>query len=341
MNRRRRKPRPRLEEPHKTVRLHGTSYEVLELLSHRDRGRWLVRDFRPPPEGTRRLAIIVPFDEACEQLRRSLRRLPAHASSLPTLIDHGRLDGQYCFIVEWVPGIDLERYLDRVRAGRTVRPSVTQCLRLFRGTVHSLRLMHDVSQLVHGDLKPANLVLTTHPSQLRLIDFGSSWQWDRSRHRVPGDGVDPVFSAPEVFLRDAPAESSADQFSIGVLLYLMLTMRIPYDGFGGRIGHPEFREYLEESELVPVPPSQLIEEPEKIPKSILTGIDDVVLRMLAIDPRDRFPNSIAWSKAFDVLQAKVLRAAHAEPEGLSGGVTLWDTFTRLCRTIFGEPPTGR
>jgi serine/threonine protein kinase len=338
MSRRRRKHPPQ-SESREQIRLHGGRYEKLELLSQRDRGRWLVRDFRPPPKGTRRLAIIVPFDEACQQLRRSLRRLPAHASSLPTLIDHGRLDGQYCFIVEWVPGIDLERYLERVGSGRTVRPSVTQCLRLFRGTVHSLRLMHDVSQLVHGDLKPANLVLTTHPSQLRLIDFGSSWQWDRSRHRVPGDGVDPVFSAPEVFLRDAPVEPSADQFSIGVLLYLMLTMRIPFYGFGGRIGHPEYRDSLRGSDLVPEPPSQLIQEPEKIPRSILAAMDDLVLRMLALEPRDRFPSSLAWSQAFDALHAKILQAAHAEPEGGNGGTTLWDTFSRACRTIFGEPPT--
>jgi serine/threonine protein kinase len=176
MNQRRRKHPPQSESREQT-RLHGGGDEELKLFSQRDRGRGLIRDFRPPPKGTRRLAIIVPFDEACQQLRRRLRRLPDHASSLPTLIDHGWLDSQYCFIVERILGIDLERYLERLGFGRAVQPSVTQCLRLFRGTVHSLRLMHDVSQLVHGDLKPANLVLTTHPSQLCLIDFGISWQW--------------------------------------------------------------------------------------------------------------------------------------------------------------------
>lgn len=299
------------ERSHITLR--RNRYEVLERLSLPDRGRWLVLDHRPPPKGTRCVAILLPDSEATSQLRRTLMRLPPHASSLPRLIDHGRVGQDYCLIVDWCKGVDLSEYLSRIRSGKAVRPSPTELVRLFRSVAHSLRLLHDVCQVVHGDLKPANLILTVRPSSLRMIDFGSSWQIEKTKNRASGDGSDPIFSAPENYLPDALACPASDQFSIGVVLYLMLTLQVPFDGLGGKVGHENYRDSFLEEDYRPEPPSRLMEAPERIPKEILQELDSLVLRMIRIKPEERFPNSRAWANAFDRLQMKIKIAADEAP----------------------------
>lgn len=277
-------------------------YEVIERLSLPDRGRWAVRDHRPPPKGTRRVAIVLPGDGALRQLHRSLSRLPSHANSLPTLIDHGRLGKDYCLIVEWIPGIDLREYLLRVGEGRTPRPSPTESVRLVRGLAHSLRLLHQNCGVIHGDLKPANLILTVKPSSLRVIDFGSSWQVERTRARLPGDGSDPTYAAPEFFDSGGPVSAASDQFSVGVILYQMLTQQIPFEGLGGKVGHPELRsEFDGEIES----PSRLTDPDRRLPGDVRREIDSVLRTMLRLDPNDRFPNSGAWTDALDHLSRRI------------------------------------
>ena len=290
-----------------SFRLGSHRYEVIERLSLPDRGRWAVRDRRPPPKGTRRVAIVLPDDGPVRQLHRSLSRLPPHANTLPTLIDHGRLGKDYCLIVEWIPGIDLREYLLRVGAGRTPRPSPTESVRLVRGLAHSLRLLHQCCGVIHGDLKPANLILTAKPSSLRVIDFGSSWQVERTRTRLPGDGSDPTYAAPEFFDSDAPATAASDQFSVGVILYQMLTQQIPFEGLGGKVGHPEIRSEFD-GELESV--RQLTDPDGRVPGEVHREIDSALRTMLRLDPNDRFPNSRAWTNSLDHLARRIDQLAH-------------------------------
>lgn len=249
--------------------------------------------------------ILVPNNEATAQMRRSLLRLPGHATSFPSVVDHGPHGTDYFFVLEWFPGGTLENYLKRVRSGKTPRPSPTECMRLFRGLAHSLRMLHEIAQVIHGDLKPANLVLTTRPSSLRLIDFGSSWPLQRTSVRLRGDGADPVFQAPEFFLEGVLADPRSDQFSLGVNLYLMLTMTVPFGGLGGKIGHEDFRDSFQKNSESLVPPSELVSFKENIPTAILKELDRVVLRLLQIDPQDRFQDSRQCSNAFDAFAALV------------------------------------
>lgn len=298
--------------PVSVLRLGRSRYEVLDRISLPERGRWLVRDHRPPPAGTRYVAILRPDDPASRQLHRTLRRLPEHAGSLPSLVDQGWVDGQFCAVVRWWKGIDLEQYLQRLEKGRSDWPSPTECIRLVRGLVHGLRFLHERCQVVHGDLKPSNLILTMQPSSLRMIDFGSSWQIDRTRDRVPGDGTDPTFSAPELLDLSRPITEAVDQFSVGVILYLLLTRRIPFEGLGGRIGQAGVREELAAEDLLPVPPRRFLPDAEKIPHGVLDEIDQFTVRMLQPEPGERFVNSKSWCQAIDGLHLRIQSASHAE-----------------------------
>src|SRR5690606_16831665 len=125
-----------------------------------------------------------------------------------------------------------------------------------------------------------------------------------------GDGSDPVFAAPENYLPDAPVSPVSDQFSIGVVLYLLLTLEVPFDGLGGKIGYDEYRESFCEGTYRLDPPSRLLEAPEQIPDGVLRELDSLVLRMLRINPEERFPNSRAWTNAFDRLHEKIKMASN-------------------------------
>jgi serine/threonine protein kinase len=174
-----------------------------------------------------------------------------------------------------------------------------------RGISHNLRLLHAVSGLVHADLKPGNLVIKVKPRCLRLIDFGTSWQIERTRNRVAGDGFDPIYAAPELLCGNAPLMESADQFSVGVLFYQLLTLKLPYVGLGGRVG---FHQSAAERDSLWEAPSAFVADRDRIPPSILKLTDELCYRMLRIEPRDRFPNSRAWSNAFDQLQVRIQQA---------------------------------
>ncbi len=284
----------------------GVEYKILAQLSLPERGRWLVRDPRPYPKGTDRVALILPNNATTAQIKRSLLRLPSHANGFPHLIDHGRYGSNYLLLVEWITGLDVGEYLGRIRNNATVRPSLPQVVALVRGLAHNLRLLHDVSGLVHADLKPANLIIKVKPRCLRLIDFGTSWQIERTRNRMPGDGFDPIYAAPEMTFGNTPLMGSVDQFAVGVLFYQLLTLKLPYVGLGGRVG---FHDYAADSDSLWEAPSRFVSDRDKIPASILRLTDEICHRMLRLNPRDRYANSRAWSNALDHLHVRIQQAA--------------------------------
>lgn len=88
--------------------------------------------------------------------------------------------------------------------------------------------------IVHRDIKPENVMLTdpTDPTSVKLIDFGLAAYISSSRmHMHCGS---PGFVAPEVIQR-RPYDSRADVFSIGVLLFVMLTGTLPFAGGQGPV----------------------------------------------------------------------------------------------------------
>src|SRR5262249_2239199 len=133
----------------------------------------------------------------------------------------------------WIVRQSLERYLDKARRGRAPVPGAVQSFRLARGLAHAMTKVHRVNDVVHGDLKPANLLLARGTNRLITIDYGSACPGGAPPHRVAGDGLTPVYAAPEQLRGDAAVDWRADQFAIGVVLFELLTLAIPYEGLGG------------------------------------------------------------------------------------------------------------
>ena len=94
--------------------------------------------------------------------------------------------------------------------------------------------LHDAG-IVHRDLKPENLMLSTRATAsnseyptIKVIDFGLSKHYDKSKKMTEHVGSS-YYMAPEV-LKDTYEGGSSDMWSLGVILYILLSGKPPFDG---------------------------------------------------------------------------------------------------------------
>jgi serine/threonine protein kinase len=316
------------------IRIRGRDFEVWEQLSLPNRGRWKIRDPEPLPKGTMLAAILLPSDTRARQLLKSYARIPSSHSNLPRLVTSENRNGTLSMVVTWCEGIDVASYLDAVTSGRWKRPSASEVVRRFKSLAYSLAVLHNTCRIVHGDIKPPNLIFPNDPGSMAMIDFGSSWQMERTATRDLGDGTDEYYSAPEVFLELPKVDARADQFSAAVVLYEMLTLKLPYAGLGGKAGHPGYEDAASRF----VPPSAHISDREQIPPSILKQIDQVLETALQLEPNHRFPTTMHFAKALDAI---CLNFKIAESESEHKEESFWQTLHRWTfntdQKKFGNP----
>jgi serine/threonine protein kinase/tetratricopeptide (TPR) repeat protein len=133
-------------------------------------------------------------------------------------------DGRPYLMMEYVEGDPIDRYC----AGRNL--SLRERLEVFRVVCSAVTHAHR-ALIVHRDLKPGN-ILVTKEGQVRLLDFGIAKVLD------PGDGdaaltatgarlLTPRYASPEQ-IRGGPTTVATDVYSLGVILYELLTGRSPY-----------------------------------------------------------------------------------------------------------------
>lgn len=266
-------------------------YYLLDQLGGTGRERYRAFDPHSGYGGDFALVQRLPFGPETEARLRVLRRLKEH--HFPRIWQWQRAGKFVDVALSWTEGIQLSDYLSGMRAGQNRHIDPSQAVRLFFGMVHGLRYLHRELQLVHGDIQPGNLILTSHPSKLLMIDFGSAWTTETTMFRTEGDGQQRAFAAPELQLGMTPVSAQADQFSLTAVLFQMLTDELPYGGLGGQAGRPEFIEAAAEGYESP---SQLSARCRALPRSLRDELDQLCQRGLALDPRHRYPGDPAWLK---------------------------------------------
>lgn len=278
------------------VTVGGRTYFVVELL-----GRGVARKVFDPRAGVGgdfRVLHALPRSPATSQRLETLRRAAEKNLNLPTVYECRPDRGRISVLTGWVWGIPLDRYLADVRAGMQPRPSSREVVRLLRGLFHGVCHFHHDAHSVHGDIKPANVVLEPRPTKFTLIDFGSAWPVERTTRRESGDGISAPYAAPEQLQGNAPVDFRADYFALGVLGYELLTLEIPFDGVGGRAGLPKLRDAFAGKYR---PPSALSADRGRIPRAAAAGLDRFIARCLALDPIARFDNRTGCLAAVDAL----------------------------------------
>ena len=132
-----------------------------------------------------------------------------------------------------------------------------------------------------------------------------------------------VYTAPEFLRGDRRVDFRADHFSLGVVLYEILTDKIPYDGHGGKVGVlPD--PIRSGSRLIPA--SELSPERDKISGRIWQPIDKLLSRSLAIEADQRFDTTSEWLDGWNAIMAE-LRKVDSGRKSTSVAVRLLDWLT--------------
>jgi eukaryotic-like serine/threonine-protein kinase len=133
-------------------------------------------------------------------------------------------DGTPWFVMEYIEGVPLTKYCADHSA------SLTRRLELFRSVCEAVQHAHQ-HLIIHRDLKPTN-ILVTQDGGVKLVDFGIAKQLDnletgdqtRTGHRL----MTPAYAAPEQ-LRGGRVGLHTDVYSLGVILYELLSGVLPFD----------------------------------------------------------------------------------------------------------------
>ena len=210
-----------------------------------------------------------------------------HIAAVHDLLEY---EGAMFLVMEYVEGQTLRSRLRQPLTPEEFFSIAEQCLA-------GLAAAHRRG-ILHCDLKPENLMITP-AGQVKILDFGFARRLETAETRESLEltklvmGGTPGYMAPEVLMGNPPDERS-DIFAMGVVLYEALLGRHPFRqepnlGTAGRI---------------------VREEPHAIPSSVPAGLDQVLTRMLAKDPTQRYQSCV------DVLND--IRAIHAGRKPLLG-----------------------
>ncbi len=269
---------------------------------------------------TMRVLHVLPDAPGTLDRVRTLQRITRGDNEILQIIECCRNDGHVWVVLPWIDGFNLRSVLNGIRKRQQPRIAAPEAVRLMKGVAHALCHLHRHKQVIHGDVKPANLLLTKRTS-LVLIDYGNAWRLERTTSRQDGDGVSQIYAAPEFIRGDRSVNFRADCFSVGVVLYEMLTDKIPYDGHGGKVGMlPD--PVKSGSRLVPA--SEISPERNKLSKRIWRPIDELLNRSLAIDADDRFETSGQWLDGWNAAMAEIRQTKrHGGTTSLAGRVMDW------------------
>ena len=194
-------------------------------------------------------------------------------------------DGTYYYVMEYLNGLSLDELVARegpLPPGRVVY--------LLRQVCGALREAH-AAGLVHRDIKPSNIFAARRggtSDMAKLLDFGLVLPTARSGSaHLSREGQilgTPLFMAPEQATGGRELDERSDIYSLGAVAYFLLTGRPPFNGNGG------IAVLIAHARDPVVPPSQ-------VRPGIPADLGRVVLRCLAKDLPDRFPNAESLDRA--------------------------------------------
>ncbi len=270
----------------------------------------------------KRVAVkILPAEQAAapEMARRFQREATTgkriQHENVVAVTDSGALpDGALFLVMELLDGRPLSSVLE---GGRRI--AAPRALAIARQILTGLGAAHKMG-ITHRDVKPENVFLVGEPGaeRVKLLDFGIASN-ERAALKLTAAGVafgTPEYISPEMAM-GLETDPRADLYSVGVVLFQMVTGRLPFLS-------KELKELLH-AHAEEAPPSLRAVAPEA---RVLPEVEALVLRAMQKVPSDRFDSAEAMIAAIDALGPRRRRwplaaAAVVALAALAGGAWWW------------------
>jgi serine/threonine-protein kinase len=201
-------------------------------------------------------------------------------------IEIGQSDtGLHFLAIEWAGGELLEKYAKQNAPLSNEETAVI--ISQIGAAVHAAHAAH----IIHRDLKPENVMYDPELKQVKLLDFGIATDVQTpADERLTRAGFfvgSLMYIAPEA-LSGEIVSPAADQYSLATIAYYLLTRALPYTAKAPR-------EMF--TQLLTLPPIPLNSAKERLKFS--PALEQVVMKALSKEPSSRYPDVMAFTKAFD------------------------------------------
>jgi hypothetical protein len=217
-----------------------------------------------------------------------------HHPNICPLHDVGEFEGQLYLTMAYIDGEALSAHVRR----RGLLP-IDDAVELVRKVARAMQHAHECG-LLHRDLKPGNILLTKKGEPV-VTDFGLAFRFDsESGERLTETGIvvgTPTYMPPEQ-INSRTLGPASDVYSLGVVLYELLTGKLPFEGsFGTLIAQIET--------AAPEPPSRL-------QRQIDPALEAICLKALAKQPAGRFADMAAFAQALEDYEETKCKKALAD-----------------------------
>ena len=224
---------------------------------------------------------------------RALSRL--HHRNIVQLLDAFEENGSHYIVLEYIDGPTVRHLVQRRRL------SVRQAVDIALGVGQALSHAHSRG-VVHRDIKASNIMLT-RDNVVKVTDFDIARLVTETRERRTGL-VGSLEAMPPEVIQGGEADERSDIYSLGIVLYQMLTGRLPFQA--EEVAALAYQHTA-------TPPPALRDINRRVPEAL----EQVVLRALAKEPEARYPTADAFAAA--IREAVSLPATESQPQPSSPG----------------------
>jgi tetratricopeptide (TPR) repeat protein len=285
-------------------------------------------------------------DEARTRIKReaqAMGRLGDHPN-IVTVFDLGEHEGQPYMVLPLLPGGDVEGLIEKAPEHRL---PIEQTIAIAKSVCLGLEYAHS-KRIVHRDLKPGNVWLSADGT-VKVGDFGLALAMDLPRLTQPGMMVGTLHYMPPEQAMGGEVTAKADLYSLGAMLYEMVTGRLPFVGddsvavIGQHINTPPVSPTWHRADLPPALETLILQLLEKDPQRRPASAADVYQALESIEAGkvEKEPSQEAPTLAQSPLYRRVFVGREAELRQLQSAFDGAMSGQGALLIIVGEPGIGK